>query len=50
MGKWSGWWEQRGLGRQEMRNLVLDVGPTGEASGSGDDYRLRHELNTARPD
>ncbi len=35
--RWSGWWEQRGLGRQEMRNLVLNVDPAGEASGSGDD-------------
>ena len=35
--KWSGWWEQRGLGRQEMRNLVLNVDPAGELSGSGDD-------------
>ena len=37
MAKWSGWWEQRGYGRQEMRNLVLEVGPEGEVSGSGDD-------------
>ena len=32
-----GWWEQHGYGRQEMRNLVLKVGPEGETSGSGDD-------------
>ena len=38
MAKWSGWWEQRGFGRQEMRNLVLDVDPAGETSGSGDDH------------
>jgi len=37
MAKWSGWWEQRGFGRQEMRNLVLNVGPEGDVSGSGDD-------------
>ena len=37
MARWSGWWEQRGLGRQEMRNIVLNVGPAGEVLGSGDD-------------
>ena len=37
MAKWSGWWEQRGYGRQEMRNIVLKVGPEGDVSGSGDD-------------
>ena len=37
MARWSGWWEQRVYGRQEMRNLVLKVGPEGETSGSGDD-------------
>lgn len=37
MAKWSGWWEQRGFGRQEMRNLVLNVAPEGEVSGSGTD-------------
>ncbi|MGO8750639.1 MAG: hypothetical protein ACLQNE_32215 [Thermoguttaceae bacterium] len=37
MARWSGWWEQRGYGRQEMRNLVLNVGPDGSLSGSGED-------------
>lgn len=37
MARWGGWWEQQGFGRQEMRNLVLNVGPAGEVSGSGDD-------------
>ena len=37
MTKWNGWWEQQGYGRQEMRNLVLNVGLTGETSGGGDD-------------
>ena len=37
MAKWSGWWEQRGFGRQEMRNLVLNVGPAGKVTGSGED-------------
>ena len=38
MTKWSGWWEQRGLGRQRMRNLVLEVDPAGAVSGSGVDF------------
>jgi hypothetical protein len=37
MARWSGWWEQRGYGRQEMCNLVLNVGPDGSLSGSGED-------------
>ena len=37
MAKWSGWWEQRRFGRQEMCNLLLEVSPEGEMSGSGDD-------------
>ena len=37
MSRWNGWWEQRGLGRQEMRNLVLNIAPDGSVSGSGDD-------------
>ncbi len=37
MANWSGWWEQDGYGRQEMRNLLLEVSPEGETSGSGDD-------------
>jgi len=37
MAKWSGWWEQRVLGRQKMRNLVLDVDPDGAVIGSGED-------------
>ena len=37
MTKWSRWWEQRCFGRQEMRNIVLEFGPEGEVSGSGDD-------------
>ena len=37
MAKWSGWWEQQGYGRQEMRNLLLEVSPEGEMSGTGDD-------------
>ncbi len=31
MGKWSGWWEQRGYGRQKMLDLVLEVNPIGMA-------------------
>ncbi len=37
MANWNGWWEQDGFGRQEMRNLLLEVSPEGEMSGSGDD-------------
>lgn len=37
MTQWNGWWEQRALGRQEMHNLVLDIDPSGKASGGGDD-------------
>ena len=37
MARWSGWWEQRGFGRQEMHDLVLNVDPAGEVSGSGND-------------
>ena len=37
MAKWTGWWEQRRLGRRMMHNLVLDVAADGEVSGSGDD-------------
>jgi hypothetical protein len=35
--KWSGWWEQRGFGRQAMHDLTLDVDPAGHVSGSGTD-------------
>jgi hypothetical protein len=37
MARWSGWWEQRGLGRQPMRNLVLAIGAEGLVSGRGED-------------
>lgn len=37
MATWKGWWEQRGLGRQPMHNLVLNVAPDGTVSGGGDD-------------
>lgn len=37
MAKWSGWWEQQGLGRQAMHDLVLHVDPAGVVSGSGTD-------------
>lgn len=37
MAKWTGWWKQRGLGRQKMHNLVLEVGPDGRVVGGGDD-------------
>ncbi len=37
MAKWTGWWEQRGLGRRTMHNLVLDVAANGVVKGSGDD-------------
>lgn len=36
MAQWHGWWEQRGLGRQPMRGLVLHFGP-GVVRGSGHD-------------
>jgi hypothetical protein len=37
MAKWSGWWEQQGLGRQKMYNLVLDIDSEGRIVGGGDD-------------
>jgi hypothetical protein len=37
MAQWSGWWEQSGLGRQRMRNLVLEFDDAGAIHGSGDD-------------
>ena len=37
MANWTGWWEQRGLGRRTMHNLVLDVVANGVVTGSGDD-------------
>jgi len=37
MAKWSGWWEQRGFGRQKMHDLVLDVAADGMVRGEGVD-------------
>ncbi len=37
MANWTGWWEQRGLGRRTMHNLVLDVADNGDVTGSGVD-------------
>ena len=37
MAKWTGWWEQRGLGRHTMHNLVLDVAASGVVTGRGED-------------
>ena len=37
MAKWTGWWEQRGLGRRTMHNLVLNVATNGVVTGGGDD-------------
>ena len=37
MARWSGWWEQRWFGRQLMHDLVLNVAPDGEVTGSGVD-------------
>ena len=37
MAKWTGWWEQRVLGRQNMHNLLLDVAVDGTVTGEGDD-------------
>jgi hypothetical protein len=37
MAKWTGWWEQRGLGRRMMHNLVLDVAADGTVVGGGED-------------
>ena len=37
MANWTGWWEQRGLGRRTMHNLVLDVAANGVVKGGGDD-------------
>ncbi len=37
MAKWTGWWEQRGLGRRTMHNLVLDIAASGAVAGGGED-------------
>jgi hypothetical protein len=37
MANWTGWWEQRGLGRRTMHNLVLDVAADGAVTGGGED-------------
>lgn len=37
MSAWSGWWEQWGLGRQQMWNLVLAIDASGTVTGSGED-------------
>ncbi len=37
MARWTGWWEQRGLGRRTMHNLVLDIAADGMVSGGGED-------------
>ena len=37
MARWTGWWEQRGLGRRMMRNLVLNLAADGTVTGGGDD-------------
>lgn len=37
MANWSGWWEQRGLGRQTMHDLVLHVDPNRTVTGGGND-------------
>jgi hypothetical protein len=37
MAKWTGWWEQYGLGRRTMHNLVLEVAAGGVVTGSGED-------------
>jgi len=37
MANWTGWWEQRGLGRRMMHNLVLDIAADGTVRGSGED-------------
>ena len=37
MAKWTGWWEQRGLGRRTMYDLVLNVAADGTVSGRGND-------------
>jgi len=35
--RWTGWWEQHGYGRQEMRELELTVGRGGYVEGRGVD-------------
>jgi hypothetical protein len=37
MAKWTGWWVQRGLGRNSMYDLVLDIAPDGRVTGGGVD-------------
>jgi hypothetical protein len=37
MAKWTGWWEQRGIGRRTMQNLVLEVVAGGVVRGGGED-------------
>ncbi|MGO8748989.1 MAG: PQQ-binding-like beta-propeller repeat protein [Thermoguttaceae bacterium] len=37
MGRWMGSWEQRGFGRQEMRNFALNVDPDGSVFGNGEE-------------
>jgi hypothetical protein len=37
MAKWTGWWEQRGLGRRMMHNLVLEIAADRSVSGGGED-------------
>ena len=40
----EGWWEQRGLGRQPMSNLIVDFA-NGELQGTGEDVVGRFVLN-----
>jgi hypothetical protein len=37
MARWNGWWEQRGYGRQEMRDLDFAIDSEGQVSGRGHD-------------
>ena len=37
MAKWTGWWEQSGLGRRPMHNLMLDFAADGTVAGGGQD-------------
>ena len=37
MAKWTGWWEQRVIGRRTMHDLVLDVAAGGAVTGSGEE-------------
>jgi hypothetical protein len=37
MSNWTGWWEQLGLGRRTMHDLVLNVAADRTVTGSGED-------------